>query len=91
MVREKISNGVVHKLPEDLRKKLISFPIVLEKWNDLTPLGRNEYICWIEDAKKEKTRNNRVERTITELMEGKRRPCCWPGCSHRKKQEKSSM
>ena len=78
-----IANGVVHKLPNDLRKALTSDKSALTAWNDLTPLGRNEFICWIEDAKKPETRNHRIERTVTELMEGKRRPCCWAGCPHR--------
>jgi len=78
-----IANGVVHKLPNDLRKALTSDKSALTAWNDLTPLGRNEFICWIEDAKKPETRNHRIERTVTELMEGKHRPCCWAGCPHR--------
>ena len=52
-------------------------------WNDITPLARNEFICWIEDAKQETTRARRVRRTQEELEEGQRRPCCWPGCTHR--------
>ncbi|PIN87463.1 hypothetical protein COV12_03760 [Candidatus Woesearchaeota archaeon CG10_big_fil_rev_8_21_14_0_10_32_24] len=81
--KNEIASGVVHKIPSDLRKILNSFPKSLRKWEDITPLARNEWICWIEDAKKPETRNQRIERTITELMEGKRRPCCWPGCPHR--------
>lgn len=81
----KISAGVVHKVPAELRKALSSSPAVLKAWEDITPLARNEFICWIEDAKKEETRNHRIKRTYTEIAEGKRRPCCWPGCPHRKK------
>jgi len=81
--KKKISQGVVHKIPKDLQKNLTSFPKAREAWEDITPLARNEWICWIESAKQMETRNHRIERTITELMEGKRRPCCWAGCSHR--------
>ena len=80
-----ISSGVAHKVPIDLRKALTSSSKVLDTWNNLTPLARNEWICWVEEAKKPETRSHRIERTCTELMEGMRRPCCWAGCIHRKK------
>jgi hypothetical protein len=56
----------------------------LEKWEDITPLARNEWICWVTFVKKDETRKEHVERTVTELKEGMRRPCCWLGCTHRK-------
>ena len=52
-------------------------------WEELTPLGRNEFICWVEDAKQPATRQRRIQRTREELLEGKKRPCCWAGCIHR--------
>lgn len=82
----KISSGVVHGLPKDLQSALLVDNSALERWEDLTPLARNEWICWTVSTKKPVTRANHVERTITELLEGKRRPCCWAGCIHRKKQ-----
>lgn len=84
MVMTKISSGTVHKLPPDLQKAFTSNKAVLTAWEDLTPLARNEWICWITFVKKEKTRKEHVKRTINELKEGKRRPCCWLGCIHRK-------
>ena len=72
-----------HKLPADLRKALIANPTALDVWKDITPLARNEFICWVEDAKQETTRERRIRRTREELEEGQRRPCCWPGCKHR--------
>lgn len=81
--RRKISGGVVHDLPADLRKALISDADVLETWEDITPLARNEWICWIESAKKAETRTRRIAWGCSSLKEGKRRPCCWPGCPHR--------
>ena len=80
-----IPGGVVHELPDDLRKALVSRPTALELWRDITPLGRNEFICWVEDAKQKPTRARRIRRTHEELEEGKRRPCCWPGCKHRER------
>lgn len=83
MSKVEISGGVVHELPADLKKALKSDKEALEKWESLTPLARNEWICWVESVKKAETRQEHVERTITELNEGVRRPCCWIGCIHR--------
>ncbi len=83
MTNNQIATGVVHKVPDDLRKALTSSPGVLAAWNDLTPLARNEWICWTTFVKKPETRRNHVRRVREELLEGKRRPCCWAGCPHR--------
>lgn len=80
-----ILGGTVHTMPADLLKGLTAHPAGLAAWKTITPLARNEWICWIEGAKLIETRDRRVERTRTELAEGKRRPCCWPGCMHREK------
>ena len=85
MTIKEIATGVAHKVPADLHKALLSDEAVTERWEDLTPLARNEWICWIVTTKKQETRTNHIERTITELMAGKRRPCCWAGCIHRQK------
>ena len=78
----KIASGVVHKVPDDLRKSLSSKD-VMDRWNNLTPLGRNEYICWITSAKKPETRVKRINWMKEDIKKGKKRPCCWPGCKHR--------
>lgn len=85
-----ISKGTVHSLPSDLKDALASDSKALEKWEDLTPLARNEWICWVTFVKKEETRKDHVKRTISELKEGMRRPCCWLGCIHRKDKAISS-
>lgn len=79
-----IEEGVVHNVPDDLKKVLLSLPELLEKWNKLTPLSRNEWICWTTIVKQEKTRKEHIERLREEIIEGKKRPCCWPGCPHRR-------
>lgn len=79
----KISAGTVHQMPPDLRKALLASAKVLALWQDITPLARNEFICWVENAKQIETRARRIKRTGEELLEGKRRPCCWVGCIHR--------
>ncbi len=83
MATKEISGGTVHQLPTDLRKALLADPKVLALWEDITPLARNEFICWVENAKQIETRKRRVQRSCEELLEGKRRPCCWLGCVHR--------
>jgi hypothetical protein len=83
MTKKDISSGVAHKIPADLRKVLSSDSSALRLWEDITPLARNEWICWVENAKQLETRNRRVARVSKELKEGMRRPCCWYGCIHR--------
>jgi len=73
----------------DLRRVLIANPKVLAAWEDLTPLARNEWICWVLGPKKAETRSQHIQRLKSELLEGKRRPCCWLGCIHRKDKELS--
>ena len=80
---KQISGGVAHDLPPDLRKVLTSDPKALAAWKDLTPLARNEWICWAISVKKPETRREHVERVCAQLKEGMRRPCCWIGCTHR--------
>ena len=83
MTKKTISSGVVHEVPTDFRKALTSDPEALALWEGLTPLARNEWICWAISVTKPETRKEHVERVVTELKEGVRRPCCWIGCIHR--------
>jgi len=85
MTAAALPGGVVHKLPRDLRRALESNAEALRLWRTLTPLGRNEFICWTESAALATTRARRVRRTLEELLGGLRRPCCWPGCAHRER------
>lgn len=84
MTKKDISGGVVHHVPADLCAALSIDQIALTAWEDLTPLARNEWICWIMFVKKDETRKLHIKRLVNELKEGKRRPCCWLGCIHRK-------
>jgi len=76
-------HGTVHEAGDDLQAAVRSDPQVFALWESLTPLGRNEFICWVDDAKQPATRQRRIRRTCEELLEGKKRPCCWVGCIHR--------
>jgi hypothetical protein len=82
-VAQAFSHGTVHRAPDDLQAAVRADPPVLALWEKLTPLGRNEFICWVEDARQAATRQRRIARTGEELLEGKKRPCCWAGCIHR--------
>lgn len=81
----KIESGVVHNVPVDLKNLLLSNLKLLEMWNSLTPLARNEWICWVISVKKDETRKEHLVRLEYQILKGKRRPCCWAGCPHRKK------
>ena len=83
-VKKGISAGTVHKIPGDLRKALVSDSAARAKWEDITPLARNEWICWTISVKTPEIRKQHVERVCSELKEGMRRPCCWLGCTHRR-------
>lgn len=74
----------LHKIPKDLDKVISNSSKALLAWKDITPLARNEWICWVISAQKPETRLRRIKRTYEELQAGKRRPCCFAGCTHRK-------
>lgn len=81
---QQILNGILHNVPEDMEVALNSKQQLVEIWNKLTPIQRNEWICWVTSVKKLETRVAHILRLSEELTEGKRTPCCWPGCAHRK-------
>ena len=51
-------------------KALVSDAKALAAWEDITPLARNEWICWTTSVKKDETRRQHVERVCSELKEG---------------------
>jgi uncharacterized protein YdeI (YjbR/CyaY-like superfamily) len=83
MSEKRISGGVVHAMPADLRKALVSDSKVQAPWQDITPLARNEWICWVVSGKKAETRDIRIKKALSKMRGGMRRPCCWAGCPHR--------
>lgn len=72
-----------HTLPADMKKALDKDARAKAAWETLTPLARNEWICWTISVKKEETRKDHVRQVVSRLKEGDRRPCCWIGCIHR--------
>lgn len=81
---EKVTKGFFHRVPTDLARALKAAPKIEDFWRSLTPLARNEWICWLTIVKKVETRQKHLERLLDDLQKGKRRPCCWPGCPHRR-------
>lgn len=90
MAKESIPGGVAHSLPADLRKALTAHKKALALWKDITPLARNEWICWITSGKKAETQSIRIKKGLSKLKDGMRRPCCWAGCIHRNDKKLSS-
>lgn len=83
MPKKTVADGTVHRMPADLKKAVVADRKALAIWEVITPLARNEWICWVEDAKKEETRRVRIVKALSKMRGGMRRPCCWIGCVHR--------
>ena len=69
----------------EFAKKLTVIPSVLEKaftkhkqakeiFTSLAPSHQNEYVTWIEGAKKDETKQRRLDSVIEKLMSGKKTP-----------------
>lgn len=82
-MKTKKTEKLPHIVPADLNNAIVKNTKVKILWGAITPLARNEFICWVLSAKKDETRAHRIHRTCESLLEGKRRPCCWAGCPHR--------
>lgn len=83
VLKKKIITNLPHTLPADLKRELAAVSRARATWGDITPLARNEWICWVISAKREDTRARRLAAGIDKLRKGMRRPCCWAGCPHR--------
>jgi len=81
-----LAGGTAHPtLPDDFKKAILADATALAMWQDITPLARNEWICWVESAKQAATRARRIMVGISKMNSGMRRPCCWSGCPHRER------
>jgi uncharacterized protein YdeI (YjbR/CyaY-like superfamily) len=65
------------RVARDFGKALAADPVAKAKWNDLTPIGRRDFISWLDSAKQPETRKRRIEKACSMLTAGKRRPCCY--------------
>jgi uncharacterized protein YdeI (YjbR/CyaY-like superfamily) len=83
MAIKEISTSSVHRMPAAFRNAIDSDSRAKALWADITPLARNEWICWVTSAKKDETRKRRITVGLDKMLKGMRRPCCWAGCPHR--------
>lgn len=83
MNAQALADGTVHALPDDFRTAIARDEAAAALWADITPLARNEWICWVTSPKQDATRKRRIDVGIDKMRKGMRRPCCWPGCPHR--------
>lgn len=88
MTEKVILQTALHEIPADLENALKSDEELLDKWNALTPIARNEWVCWITIVKKGETRQKHIVRMKEDLLKEKKRPCCWAGCPHRRESKK---
>jgi uncharacterized protein YdeI (YjbR/CyaY-like superfamily) len=63
-------------IPDDLQSALDTAPEAKTFWKDLPPEVHRDWVRWINLAKQSTTRARRITRTIEQLSERKRRPCC---------------
>lgn len=84
MQTKEIENGILHEIADDMKAALVADDSLGQIWNKLTPIQRNEWICWVTIVKKPETRVEHIQRMTEDLKSGKRSPCCWPGCPHRR-------
>ena len=63
-----------HDTPDQLQAELDRDTSLLVRWNSLTPLARNEWICWMTSPKKQETRDAHLVRLKEDILSGKRRP-----------------
>jgi uncharacterized protein YdeI (YjbR/CyaY-like superfamily) len=75
--------GPAHTTPRDLRNAIKTVKTADAVWTDITPLARSEWVCWVISGKKAETRGIRIEKAVSKLKGGMRRPCCFAGCPHR--------
>jgi uncharacterized protein YdeI (YjbR/CyaY-like superfamily) len=83
MTHPTIAPSILHDTPNEIEKILMQNEKLLDAWNALTPIARNEWICWVTIVKQPETKQDHLRRLAEDLLNGKKRPCCWPGCPHR--------
>lgn len=65
-------------LPADIKKALDTAPQkVQDKWRDITPMARWEWVRWVNSTGNADTRAIRIEKTVSKLNGTHRRPCCF--------------
>lgn len=66
------------ELPKDIADALATAPQkVKDKWQDITPMARWEWVRWVNATGSVDTRAIRIVKTISKLDGKHRRPCCF--------------
>jgi len=61
-------------LPEDAEALLLKNTLALNNFQKLSYSNQKEYVLWILTAKQEKTRTDRLSKTVEKLLAGKKNP-----------------
>ncbi len=83
MEKQDIFSTALHEVPDNFKNAILASQNALKTWENITKIARNEWVCFITSAKKDETKQKRLNQAIENLSSGKKRPCCFPGCPHR--------
>lgn len=68
-----VAHKIIH-LPEDLEVELQKKTVAFDFYQGLSYSNRKEYVLWVLSAKQEKTRLDRINKTVEKLSAGKKNP-----------------
>lgn len=68
-----VANKIIN-LPEDLESELKKEVSTFDFYQSLSYSNRKEYVLWVLSAKQEKTRLDRIKKTVEKLNAGKKNP-----------------
>ncbi|RZJ71320.1 MAG: hypothetical protein EOO47_22965 [Flavobacterium sp.] len=68
-----VANKII-TLPEDLESELKKEVSAFDFYQSLSYSNRKEYVLWVLSAKQEKTRLDRILKTVEKLAAGKKNP-----------------
>ncbi len=61
-------------LPPDIMEALAPHPAAVDFYEALSYSNKKEYVLWVLTAKQEKTRQDRLQKMIAKLLQGKKNP-----------------
>ncbi|HTU11293.1 MAG TPA: YdeI/OmpD-associated family protein [Allosphingosinicella sp.] len=67
-------------VPQDLQAAIDGAPAAKATWDAFPPSCKREYVEWVTEAKRDETRTKRLNQTIEQLSEGKRRHWKYEKC-----------
>lgn len=73
-----------HNVPKTVLSVLKKDTELSALWNNFTDIQRNEWCCYTTTGIKPETQEKHVKRMVNDIKDGKKTPCCWPGCLHRR-------